>query len=79
MNLDDEGYQDSARSSLLSSLPSDVKSGKLENGWLFANFSTYEYTLPIDNEEQNRLDLNHAKYYLIYSIKEFLSLISDNF
>jgi hypothetical protein len=76
-NRDDEGYQDSAGSSLFSLL-SDIRRGKFENGRLFANFGAHEYALPIDEDELNRLDLNHAKYHLMYGKKDFLSPIGDN-
>jgi len=40
-NLDDEGYQESSASSLLSSLASDVRRGVLENGRLYASYGQH--------------------------------------
>jgi hypothetical protein len=40
-NLDDEGYQESSASSLLSSLASDVRRGVIENGRLYASYGQH--------------------------------------
>ena len=93
-NLDDEGYQESSASSLLSSLASDVRRGVLENGRLYASYGQHgqisnsvkdtllkvskEYALPIDDDELDRLDLNHTKYHLMYGGKFFLAPIEDS-
>jgi hypothetical protein len=37
----DEGYQESSTSSLLSSIASDIKEGKIENGRMYANFGKH--------------------------------------
>jgi hypothetical protein len=40
-NLDDEGYQETSASSLLSSLASEVRRGVLENGRLYASYGQH--------------------------------------
>jgi ubiquinone/menaquinone biosynthesis C-methylase UbiE len=37
-----------------------------------------EYALPIDDDELDRLDLNHTKYQLMYGGKLFLAPIPDD-
>jgi hypothetical protein len=72
---DDEGYQESISS--LVTLPLEISEGKLENGRLFATYGDHGYFLPIDEEELDRLNRNHFKYFLLYSCKHFLSPITN--
>ncbi|KAF2669466.1 S-adenosyl-L-methionine-dependent methyltransferase [Microthyrium microscopicum] len=77
-NPDDEGYQESSTSSLLSSIASEIRQGHIENGRMYANYGKHEYLLPIDDEELDRLDLNHTKYYLLMQNKHFLAPLPED-
>lgn len=37
-----------------------------------------EYGMPMDEQEMDRIDMAHAKYYMLLDKKRFLAPISDN-
>ena len=43
---EDEGYQQSETSSLLSSIESDIRKGKVENGRIYANYGKHGTEFP---------------------------------
>ena len=92
---DDEGYQESSTGSLLSSIASEIREGKVENGRVYAAYGEHgarpasncykcmlmslaEYGLPIDDDELDRLDLNHSKYYMLMQNNHHLAPLQDD-
>ncbi|KEF54983.1 uncharacterized protein A1O9_08635 [Exophiala aquamarina CBS 119918] len=64
---DDEGYGDGASSPTPSSMTIDssVYMGTWENERCYPSYGRHEYGLPIDLDEQKRMELQHAKHELI--------------
>jgi hypothetical protein len=63
----DEGFAESVNTSYASSIASEIRRGIEENGRTYPSFGQNEYGLPIDEQEQDRNDLQHAKFLLILS------------
>lgn len=61
----DEGYAESTNTSYLSSLASHVRRGVLENGRTYASYGRTLQGMPIDADEQDRNNLQHAKFLLL--------------
>lgn len=61
----DEGYAESTHTSYLTSLASGVRRGVLENGRTYASYGRNLQGMPIDAAEQDRNDLQHAKFVLL--------------
>lgn len=74
----DEGYAESTNTSYLSSLASDVREGVLENGRTYASYGKNLQGMPIDDQEQDRNDLQHAKFMLLLGGRLHLAPIDDN-
>jgi hypothetical protein len=47
------------------------------SGSISLNAAT-EYGLPVDDSEQDRMDLNHYKYFLLMGDKNFIAPIGTN-
>ena len=60
--VEDEGYGPSSNSSYLSSLPTGVCRGVDENGRIYATYGKNMQGIPIDEQEQYRNDVQHAKF-----------------
>lgn len=74
----DEGYAESTNTSYLSSLASEVRQGVLENGRTYASFGKTLQGMPIDEKEQDRNDLQHAKFMLLLGGKLHLAPIASD-
>lgn len=76
--FDDDGYEDSRPSTSDSLLAPEVLDFKCENGRLYSNYGRHKYLLPVDKDEQDRMDLQHIKYKLILDDRLYLSPIREN-
>jgi SAM-dependent methyltransferase len=67
MDDDDEGYSDGASSPTPSSMTIDssVQLEIWENERYYPSYGRYEYGLPIDADEQKRMELQHEKHKLV--------------
>ena len=74
----DEGYAESTTTSYLSSLASDIHRGVTENGRTYASYGRTVQGIPIDEPEQDRNDLQHAKFLLLLGGKLHLAPIADD-
>lgn len=74
----DEGFVESSSSSLLSTVPSEVKRLNEEHGRLWTTFGKNPYYLPVDDDELDRLDLNHYKYTMVLNDQLFLAPIAEH-
>ncbi|KAF7952845.1 hypothetical protein EAE96_006070 [Botrytis aclada] len=75
----DEGADvgEDARSSL-ASLTSSIIKGVEENGRTYAVYGQEEYGMPMDGVEMDRIDMAHAKYFMLLEKKRFLALIDTD-
>lgn len=89
----DEGFVESNSASLLSTVPSEVTRLREEHGRLFASYGKVQagdslctvrltcyqnaYGMPVDDDELDRLDLNHYKYTMIQGGQLFLAPVDD--
>jgi SAM-dependent methyltransferase len=74
--FEDEGFDaGSSTSSYVSSIASEIRNGVQEYGRRYAAFGKHFYGLPIDEEEQERNDLQHCKFLLLYEGRLHLSPI----
>jgi 2-polyprenyl-3-methyl-5-hydroxy-6-metoxy-1,4-benzoquinol methylase len=64
-DFDDEGYGESTNSSYVTSIASDILHGVEENGRTYASYGKHMYGIPIDEHEQQRNVLQHAKFFLL--------------
>ncbi|KZF23408.1 S-adenosyl-L-methionine-dependent methyltransferase [Xylona heveae TC161] len=76
-DLSDEGYAESSASTYVTSIASDIRRGVEENGRTYPVYGKNEYGMPVDDKEQDRLDLQHCKYTLLLENKLFLSPIPE--
>jgi len=60
-DFSDQGYAESASTSYLSSIASNILRGVDENGRTYAGYGKTLQGIPIDEQEQDRNDLQHAK------------------
>ena len=74
----DEAYAESTTTSYLTSIASEISKGILENGRIYPSYGKHGYGLPTDDEEMDRLDLQHHKYALVLNNKHFLAPIGPN-
>lgn len=61
----DEGFAESINTSYATSIASEIRRGIEENGRTYPIYGQNEYGLPIDEQEQDRNDLQHAKFHLV--------------
>ncbi|KAK5309204.1 hypothetical protein LTR70_010517 [Exophiala xenobiotica] len=64
-DFQDEAYASSVNSSSLTSIASDVRRGVEENGRLYPSYGRNTYGMPVDEQELDRNDLQHAKFLLL--------------
>lgn len=50
----------------------------MEAGALTVVDRDLEYGMPIDEQEMDRIDMSHAKYYMLLNKRRFLAPISPN-
>ncbi|KIW91499.1 uncharacterized protein Z519_07465 [Cladophialophora bantiana CBS 173.52] len=77
-DFEDEGYGRSSSSSYLSSLPMSVRQGVYENGRIYASYGKNMQGMPIDEQEQDRNDLQHKKFNLLLGDKLHLAPIAES-
>lgn len=78
LDIDDEGFEETTSSTYLSSIASEVSRGILENERIYPGYGKYSYGMPIDEDEMDRMDLQHHKFKLILGGKHFLAPIGNN-
>ncbi|KAF8860843.1 S-adenosyl-L-methionine-dependent methyltransferase [Acephala macrosclerotiorum] len=76
--FEDEGQGASIAGSSLTSLSSSIIRGVTENGRTYAAYGKEEYGMPMDEQEMDRIDMSHAKYYMLLEKKRFLAPISEH-
>lgn len=77
-SLSDEGYAESTSTSYLTSLASNIRRGVIENGRTYASYGRTLQGMPIDEQEQDRNDLQHAKFMLLLRERLYLAPIADD-
>ncbi|KIW77629.1 hypothetical protein Z517_07461 [Fonsecaea pedrosoi CBS 271.37] len=75
---EDEGFAESSTSSYCTSIQSEIRNGRIENGRVYAAYGRNEYGLPVDDYELDRIDMNHEKYTLLQNNKLFLAPLPPN-
>ncbi|KUJ18487.1 S-adenosyl-L-methionine-dependent methyltransferase [Mollisia scopiformis] len=76
--FEDEGTGGSDAGSSLTSLQSSIVRGVTENGRTYAAYGKEEYGMPMDEQEMDRIDMSHAKYFMLLERKRFLAPIPDH-
>jgi SAM-dependent methyltransferase len=71
----DEAYAESTTTSFVTSIKSEVSKGVLENERLYPSYGQHDYGMPIDEDELDRMDLQHRKYEMVIGDKHFLAPI----
>lgn len=71
----DEAYAESTTTSYVTSIKSEISKGVLENERLYPSYGQHDYGMPIDDDELDRMDLQHRKYELVIGEKHFLAPI----
>jgi ubiquinone/menaquinone biosynthesis C-methylase UbiE len=74
-DIEDEGFSESAITSYVSSIASEIRKGVEENGRTYPAYGRNVYGIPIDELEQDRNDLQHCKFSLILNDKLHLAPI----
>ncbi|KAI9689217.1 MAG: hypothetical protein M1822_000955 [Bathelium mastoideum] len=81
-DISDEGYDGSSDAgsdrSSMTSLSSTILNGVTENGRTYAAYGKEEYGMPSDELEMDRLDMAHAKYYMLLEKKRLLAPIGED-
>ncbi|KAK8256024.1 S-adenosyl-L-methionine-dependent methyltransferase [Phyllosticta capitalensis] len=67
----------SSASSVLTSIASEIRRGREENGRIYPAYGSHEYGCPVDEYELDRLDMQHHKYTMLLGDKLFLAPIGD--
>lgn len=73
----DEGYAQSSSSSYVTSIASSIRRGIEENGRTYPSFGKNAYGMPVDESEQDRHDLQHAKFTLLFNNRLHLAPIGE--
>ncbi|KAF1915255.1 S-adenosyl-L-methionine-dependent methyltransferase [Ampelomyces quisqualis] len=73
----DEGYAESTSTSYLSSIASSILCGVDEKGRRYVSYGKALQGIPIDEKEQDRNDLQHAKFMLLLNGKLHLAPITE--
>lgn len=71
----DEAYAESTTTSYLTSIASEISKGVLENDRIYPNYGKHSYGMPMDEDEMDRMDLQHRKYELVLGDRHFLAPI----
>ena len=77
-SFSDEGFAESVTVSYATSIASEIRRGVEENGRTYPAYGQNEYGLPIDEQEQDRNDLQHCKFGLILGDRLHLAPIRDD-
>jgi 2-polyprenyl-3-methyl-5-hydroxy-6-metoxy-1,4-benzoquinol methylase len=77
-SFSDEGFAESINTSYATSIASEIRRGIEENGRTYPAYGLNEYGLPIDEQEQDRNDLQHAKFMLILGDNLHLAPIRED-
>lgn len=77
-SFSEEGYAESTTTSYLSSIASDIRRGVNENGRIYASYGKTLQGMPIDEQEQDRNDLQHSKFLLLLGGKLHLAPIPQD-
>ena len=77
-DLTDEAYAESTTTSYVTSIASEISKGVLENERLYPNYGQHSYGMPIDEDEMDRMDLQHRKYELVLGGRHFLAPIDPS-
>lgn len=76
-SFDDEGFAESTNISYVTSIASEIRRGVEENGRTYPAYGKNAYGLPVDEEEQERNDLQHCKFMLLLGDKLHLAPIAE--
>lgn len=71
----DEAYAESTTTTYVTSIKSEISNGVFENERLYPSYGKHDYGMPIDDDELDRMDLQHRKYELVIGDKHFLAPI----
>lgn len=77
-SFDDEGFAESVNTSYVTSIASEIRRGVEENGRTYPAYGKNAYGLPVDDDEQDRNDLQHCKFMLLLGDKLHLAPIAEN-
>ena len=75
LDSSDEAYAESTTTTYVTSIKSEISKGILENERLYPSYGQHDYGMPIDDDELDRMDLQHRKYELVIGEKHFLAPI----
>jgi 2-polyprenyl-3-methyl-5-hydroxy-6-metoxy-1,4-benzoquinol methylase len=75
--FDDEGFSESVNTSYVTSIASEIRRGIEENGRTYPAYGKNQYGLPVDEREQDRNDLQHCKFILLFGDKLHLAPIAS--
>ena len=75
VDFTDEAYAESLNTSYVTSIASEVSRGVVENERLYPSYGQHRYGMPIDEDEKDRMDLQHGKYALLLGGRHFLAPI----
>ena len=73
LDFSDEAYPESTSTSYVTSIASAVSRGVVENERLYPSYGQHSYGMPIDEDEKDRMDLQHRKYELLLGGRHFLA------
>jgi hypothetical protein len=76
-SFDDEGFAESVNTSYVTSIASELRRGIGENGRTYPAYGKNAYGLPVDEEEQDRNDLQHCKFMLLLGDQLHLAPIAE--
>lgn len=76
--MSDEDYASSISTDYASSIATSIRHGKYQYGRTYSNYGKYDYGLPIDEQEHDRNDLQHYKFYLLRNDQHYVSGLGDN-
>jgi ubiquinone/menaquinone biosynthesis C-methylase UbiE len=77
-DFSNQGYAESTSTSYLSSIASNILRGVDENGRTYASYGKTLQGMPIDEQEQDRNDLQHAKFLLLLNGRSHLAPIAED-
>ncbi|TVY92317.1 Secondary metabolism regulator, partial [Lachnellula willkommii] len=70
-----QGADVGGENSLMTSFSSSLVKGVEENGRTYASYGKEEYGAPMDEQEMDRIDMAHAKYFMLLEKKRWLAPI----
>ena len=73
----DEGFAESLNTSYVSSIASNIRRGIEENGRIYPAYGNNEVGLPVDDQEQDRNDLQHCKFCLLLGDRLHMAPITE--